>query len=125
MGSIPAVGFHEPACSGPACQLIQTSRTSDGGYHYERGDYDNYEQAAISASGPGRLELTRFDTEYYYDTVEAAGHTLTGNLSEELPRTIELPGGLQTIQWTSDESETATGWSFVLHQDGATAEFQV
>jgi len=125
VGSIPASGFHEPVCSGPACQLIETSRTSDGGYLYERGAYENYEQATISASGPGRVEFTRFDTEYYYDTVAVGERSFTGNMTEELPIIVEVSEGPLSIQWTSDESETSNGWSFVLHQVGATVELKL
>jgi len=125
VGSIPGIDFMEPTCSGLSCALIDRSKTVDGEYVFERGAYGDNEQATISLSGPGRVEVTAFETELYYDSLTVAGVELSGNMTEFVPGSVELPEGDVVIEWSSDEFETASGWSFQLRQDGATAELDV
>lgn len=125
VGSIPAVGFLEPTCSGPSCGLFNVSRTADGAYIYDHRPYTDEENAVIAASGPGRLDVTFFQTEDYYDKLTVGDVELTGDLNGYVPYTLNLGEGRKSIQWTSDESIPAGGWTFHLRQEGAVAELKL
>jgi len=105
--------------------LIERRMASDGEYVFQRGAYEDNEKATIAASGPGYVEVTAFDTEDYYDTLRVGTVTLSGNLSGVVPRTVEFDKDGVSVDWSSDESMTANGWSFRLHQDGARAELDL
>jgi len=120
VGKIPGTGRRAPSCAGKSCGLLGQRRTTDGGWRFARRPYGGSEQATIAVSGPGRLEFDAFDTERYYDALFVDGLRVSGNLSATLPHRLDLPEGLVNIQWQSDESLEATGWSFVLYQSGIT-----
>mmetsp|Transcript_52092 Transcript_52092/g.131658 ORF Transcript_52092/g.131658 Transcript_52092/m.131658 type:complete len:1219 (+) Transcript_52092:57-3713(+) len=124
LGSIAAVGFLEPVCSGTSCGLINMNRADDGAYVFERRPYGGLEDAEIRASGPGSVELTYFDTEDYYDKLTIGDEELHGNLTCCLP-TMELSDGRTAIKWSSDDSIHGAGWSFRLRQEGSTVELQI
>mmetsp|Transcript_32854 Transcript_32854/g.94378 ORF Transcript_32854/g.94378 Transcript_32854/m.94378 type:complete len:1249 (+) Transcript_32854:47-3793(+) len=122
LGSVPAIGFQEPLCSGPACASL--GRTGiEGGHRFENRNYLNDEQAIITASGPATLRVTRFDVEEEYDFLTVGTYRLTGQ--PEVPFGMELPAGQITIKWLSDESYGATGWTFELRQEGRRTELRV
>lgn len=125
VGSLPAVAFQEPTCSGTSCAQIEANRTADGAYHFERTDYGNEESAVISASGPGRVVVTSFDTEHYYDYISIGSTRLSGGLAGMLPFTVELPTGLSTISWSSDTSINGAGWSFDVYQEAGTGKVEI
>jgi len=125
VGSIAGSGFREPRCTGISCDLIERSMAADGAYAFQRRAYGDKERATIEASGPGYVEVTAFGTEDHYDTLSVGAVTLSGNLSGVVPRTVEFDKDGVSIDWSSDESVTANGWSFRLHQDGARAELDL
>jgi len=125
IGSVPATGYQEPLCSGETCANITAVPIHNGGYRYSHGPYDNFERAKITLSGPGSVRITRFETEHYYDSLSIGSTRLSGNLTKNLPLTVDLPAGPLTIQWMSDESLPGNGWSFELFQTGSTAEFEL
>jgi len=125
VGSIAAIDFLEPVCSGPSCGLINMSMADDGAYVFEHRPYGDMEDAEIEASGPGNVELTYFDTEDYYDKLTVADMELSGNYTGSLPYTMQLGDGRSSIVWTSDESIPGNGWSFQIRQEGSMAELKV
>uniref|UniRef100_A0A7S4QRP1 subtilisin n=1 Tax=Alexandrium monilatum TaxID=311494 RepID=A0A7S4QRP1_9DINO len=123
VGSVPANGFALPKCTGRTCPLINTTLTKDGSIVYDRTSYRDMEMAIIEASGPALVEVTRFHTESYYDTLTIGAREISG--SPGVPMNVEVPKGRLRITWSSDESITSSGWTFRLQQSGETAEFQV
>merc|ERR1712113_1268651 len=91
--------------------------------------YSNNEHAVISASGPGRIDVTAFNTEVGYDKLSisdsADEHSLSGDMPQTTPYSIDLSNGSVSIAWSSDSSNAASGWSFKLHQEGRIAELRV
>lgn len=119
LGKVPSVGFLEPSCTG-SCGFLNQSNASNV-YRFHRDPYGNNELAAISFSGPAKVTVTHFITERHYDYLEVGTHKLTGK-NVEVPFTVELPTGPQTITWSSDSSETEAGWTFELQQLSSEAE---
>jgi len=113
LGRVPSVGFLEPSCTG-SCDVLNQSNASNA-YTFHRGPYGNNELAVISFSGPARVTVTHFITEQRYDYLQVGSHKLTGK-NVEVPFTVELPTGPQTITWSSDRSETEAGWTLQLQQ---------
>jgi len=122
-GRVQAAGFLESRCSGKSCSVINTTAIGDGGHRYSRDDYGNDENAVIATSGPGKVTITRFDTEQYYDILTVGTVPISG--APSLPLEMELPKGPVSIKWVSDYSETASGWSFELRQSGLEATLQI
>jgi len=123
LGSIPSSGFMLPKCAGPTCSEINMTTIEGGRHAFERVNYLDNELATISASGPAVVRLTRFDTESYYDTLTIGSQQISGQ--PDVPQKLDIPAGPLSIDWLSDDSITASGWSFDLLQTGATAEFQL
>ena len=120
IGSVPAIGFLSPSCSGD-CALLNISYDK-GKHRYHRDAYGNNELAVITFSGPATVKITSFLTESYYDYLEIAGTQISGT-DLELPKIIHVPRGDQTLTWLSDHSEGQGGWSLELWQEGEEAPF--
>lgn len=152
--SVPAVGYTQATCTGASCDLIQTRNSNGnvgtakspplptgGGTAsweepeqaadalgppvvYERLNYTGNEFAVISASGPGRVKITRFSTEEVYDWLTIGPKRLSGNL-QGLPLEIDLPPGPTSIVWSSDSSICMSGWRFEFRQGGSQAHVRI
>lgn len=126
LGSVGAIGFQEPSCSGTSCELINETKGQDSTYTFMRLGYTDEESATIAASGPALVTVTRFDTENYYDWLSIGTSRVSGSLAAgSLPMQLALPEGPAKITWSSDTSVTGRGWSFELHQNGSAVDFEV
>jgi hypothetical protein len=122
MGTIPAIGFRRPTCSGWTCDSIEQTELPGGISKYSRADYGNNEFAEISFSGPALVKVTHLATEYGYDSLKVGKSLLSGSLSDFQ---VDLPKGIHQISWKADGSLTGAGWSFELTQKNTTVDFEV
>eukprot|EP01062_Namystynia_karyoxenos_P031684 TRINITY_DN23471_c0_g1_i1.p2 TRINITY_DN23471_c0_g1~~TRINITY_DN23471_c0_g1_i1.p2 ORF type:complete len:749 (+),score=139.12 TRINITY_DN23471_c0_g1_i1:80-2248(+) len=81
--------------------------------------YGNNERCNITVNGPHRIEMFRFDTETYHDTLTVDGVDFSGIWyvpwnPDNLPYVVVR----SYLFWQTDRSITAKGWHFCLHPTG-------
>lgn len=125
VGAIPAVGFHAATCTGRSCNLIKMTAIPKG-LRIERGRYGPNELAKIDVTGPGSVVVRKFDSEADYDYLDVNWYRLSGTAEDgDLPFTLDLDEGLNTLTWVTDEGRNGRGWQIEVYQEQATAELSV